>query len=45
MNSLFTLGLKIAISVSDKTLGATIAKPGMTQLRFPPPLRVIRRPS
>ena len=35
MNSLFTLGLKIEISLSDRTLSATIANPGMTEVRFP----------
>ena len=42
MNSLFTLGLKIEISLSDRTLSATNANPGMTQVRFPSPLKVIR---
>ena len=42
MNSLFTLGQKIEIFVSDRTPGATNAKPGMTKVRFPPPLKVIR---
>jgi len=42
MNSLFTLGLKIEIFVSDRTPGATIAKPGMAEVRFPPRLKVIR---
>ena len=37
MNSLFTLGLMIGISVKDTTLGATIANPGMTEGRFPAP--------
>jgi acyl dehydratase len=38
MNSLFTLGLMIGISVSDTTLGTTIANLGMTDVRFPAPL-------
>jgi acyl dehydratase len=38
MNSLFTLGLMIGISVHDTTLGTTIANLGMTDVRFPAPL-------
>jgi acyl dehydratase len=38
MNSLFTLGLMIGISVNDLTLGTTIANLGMTEVRFPAPL-------
>jgi acyl dehydratase len=38
MNSLFTLGLMIGISVSDMTVGTTIANLGMTEVRFPAPL-------
>src|ERR671911_658741 len=38
MNSLFTLGLTIGISVHDTTLGTTIANLGMTDVRFPNPL-------
>ena len=38
MNSLFTLGLMIGISVSDLTVGTTIANLGMTDVRFPSPL-------
>jgi acyl dehydratase len=38
MNSLFTLGLMIGISVSDLTLGTTIANLGMTDVKFPAPL-------
>lgn len=38
MNSLFTLGLMIGISVSDTTVGTTIANLGMTDVRFPHPL-------
>ncbi len=38
MNSLFTLGLMIGISVNDLTLGTTIANLGMTDVRFPHPL-------
>lgn len=38
LNSLFTLGLMIGISVNDTTLGTTIANLGMTDVRFPAPL-------
>jgi acyl dehydratase len=38
MNSLFTLGLMIGISVNDTTVGTTIANLGMTDVRFPNPL-------
>ena len=38
MNSLFTLGLMIGISVTDLTVGTTIANLGMTDVRFPAPL-------
>jgi acyl dehydratase len=38
MNSLFTLGLMIGISVNDLTLGTLIANLGMTDVRFPAPL-------
>ena len=38
MNSLFTLGLMIGISVTDISLGTTIANLGMTDVRFPNPL-------
>ncbi len=38
VNSLFTLGLMIGISVNDTTLGTTIANLGMTEVRFPNPL-------
>lgn len=38
MNSLFTLGLTIGISVHETTLGTTIANLGMTEVRFPNPL-------
>lgn len=38
MNSLFTLGLMIGISVNDITVGTTIANLGMTEVRFPNPL-------
>ncbi len=38
MNSLFTLGLMIGISVNDTTVGTTIGNLGMTDVRFPNPL-------
>lgn len=38
MNSLFTLGLMIGISVNDTTVGTTIANLGMTDVTFPAPL-------
>ena len=38
MNSLFTLGLMIGISVNDTTLGTTVGNLGMTGVIFPAPL-------
>ncbi len=38
MNSLFTLGLMIGISVNDTTVGTTIANLGMSEVVFPAPL-------
>ena len=38
VNSLFTLGLVIGLSVHDTTLGTTIANLGMTDVRFPKPV-------
>ena len=38
VNSLFTLGLMIGISVHDTTLGTTIANLGMTDITFPKPV-------
>ena len=38
VNSLFTLGLVIGISVGETTLGTTIANLGMTEVRFPKPV-------
>jgi acyl dehydratase len=38
VNSLFTLGLMIGITVNDTTLGTTIANLGMTGVRFPKPV-------
>ena len=38
VNSLFTLGLMIGISVHDTTLGTTIGNLGMSETSFPHPL-------
>ena len=38
VNSLFTLGLVIGVSVNDTTLGTTIANLGMTDVRFVNPV-------
>ncbi|MBL8578619.1 MAG: MaoC family dehydratase [Mesorhizobium sp.] len=38
VNSLFTLGLMIGISVHDTTLGTTLANLGMTETTFPAPV-------
>lgn len=38
VNSLFTLGLMIGISVNETTIGTTIANLGMTDVRFPAPV-------
>lgn len=38
VNSLFTLGLMIGISVHETTLGTTIANLGMTETTFPAPV-------
>ncbi len=38
MNSLFTLGLMIGISVNELTVGTTIANLGMQEVKFPNPL-------
>jgi len=38
VNSIFTLGLMIGISVNDLTLGTTIANLGMAEVKFPSPL-------
>jgi acyl dehydratase len=38
VNSLFTLGLMIGITVNDTTLGTTIANLGMTDVKFPKPV-------
>lgn len=38
VNSLFTLGLMIGITVADTTLGTTVANLGMSDVRFPKPV-------
>ena len=38
VNSLFTLGLMIGITVNDTTIGTTIANLGMTDVKFPRPV-------
>lgn len=38
MNSSFTLGLMVGISVGDTTLGTTVANLGWDEVRFPKPL-------
>jgi acyl dehydratase len=38
MNSLFTLGLVIGLSVQDTTFGTTVANLGMTETTFPKPV-------
>lgn len=38
VNSLFTLGLVIGVTVADTTLGTTIANLGMTDIRFANPV-------
>ncbi len=38
INSLFTLGLVIGLSVQDTTLGTTVANLGMTETVFPKPV-------
>ena len=38
VNSLFTLGLMIGISVNDTTVGTTIGNLGMTETKFPAPV-------
>ena len=38
VNSLFTLGVMIGVSVGDTTLGTTIGNLGMTDVKFPKPV-------
>ena len=40
MNSFFTLGLIVGISINDTTLGTTVANLGIESARFPAPLFV-----
>lgn len=38
VNSIFTLGLMVGMTVNDTTLGTTIGNLGMTEVRFPKPV-------
>lgn len=38
MNSIFTLGLVVGVSVGDTTLGTTVGNLGFEQVRFPKPV-------
>lgn len=38
VNSLFTLGLMIGVSVNDTTIGTTVGNLGMTDVKFPKPV-------
>lgn len=38
VNSLFTLGLMVGMSVNDTTFGTTVGNLGMTDVKFPHPL-------
>ena len=38
VNSIFTLGLMIGMTVNDTTLGTTLGNLGMTDIRFPNPV-------
>lgn len=38
VNSVFTLGLVIGLSVQDTTMGTTVANLGMTEVKFPAPV-------
>lgn len=38
VNSIFTLGLILGLSIQDTTLGTTVANLGMTDVRFPKPV-------
>ena len=40
MNSFFTLGLIVGISINDTTHGTTVANLGLENVRFPKPLFV-----
>lgn len=38
LNSIFTLGLVMGLSIQDTTLGTTVANLGMTDVKFPKPV-------
>ena len=38
VNSLFTLGVMIGVSVGDTTIGTTVGNLGMTEVKFPKPV-------
>ena len=38
VNSLFTLGLMIGMTINDTTLGTTVGNLGMTEVKFPKPV-------
>jgi acyl dehydratase len=38
VNSIFTLGLVLGLSIQDTTFGTTIANLGMTEVKFPKPV-------
>ena len=38
VNSIFTLGLVIGLSIQDTTLGTTVANLGMSEVKFPKPV-------
>jgi acyl dehydratase len=40
VNSIFTLGLVVGLSVQDTTMGTTVANLGMTDVKFPAPVFV-----
>ncbi len=40
VNSFFTLGLIVGISINDTTLGTTVANLGLEEVKFPAPLYV-----
>jgi len=40
VNSIFTLGLMIGVSVADTTIGTTLGNLGMTEVKFPNPVFV-----
>jgi acyl dehydratase len=40
VNSVFTFGLMLGVSVSDTTLGTTVANLGMDDVKFPAPVHI-----